>query len=64
MAKVSEEPPSHRSVEERVNDNDAITAAMQEAVREALLLHKKLGYPIAVWRNDCVEWIQPEDIPV
>jgi hypothetical protein len=64
MAKVTDEARPYRTPEERTNDVQAITAAMQEAVREALLLHKKLGYPIAVWQNDRVEWIEPEDIEV
>jgi hypothetical protein len=26
--------------------------------------HKQLGYPVAVWRNERVEWIPPEEIEV
>ena len=36
---------------------------MKEAVREALLRHKKLGNPIAVWRDGRVVWLGPEEIP-
>jgi hypothetical protein len=53
-----------RSAQERVEDIDAILAAMQQAVREALLQHKREGRPIVVWRDGRVEWVQPEDIPV
>ena len=49
---------------ERVNDTARMLEAMQQAVREALLDHKRAGNPVAVWRNNRVEWIQPEDIPV
>ena len=35
---------------------------MQEAVREALLRHKRLGHPVAVWREGRVVWLAPEDI--
>lgn len=49
---------------ERVNDLPRILDAMREAVREALVLHKLAGHPIAVWRDGRVVWIQPEDIPV
>ena len=38
-------------------------AAIRQAVREALLRHKKLGHPVAVWRNERVEWVPPEEIP-
>jgi hypothetical protein len=36
---------------------------MNQAVREALLDHKRAGNPVAIWRNEQVVWIQPEDIP-
>jgi hypothetical protein len=40
-----------------------ILAAMRRAVREALLEHKRLGNPIAVWREGRVVWLQPDEIP-
>jgi hypothetical protein len=46
------------------NDVDTVRAAMQAGIDAALLRHKKLGYPICVWRNDQVEWIAPEDINI
>jgi hypothetical protein len=49
---------------ERVSDVPRILKAMNQAVQEALLRHKRAGNPIAIWRNGQVEWIQPEDIPV
>jgi hypothetical protein len=55
---------SKRPAAERVNDIDAILAAMREAVREALLDHKRNGHPIAEWRDGRVVWTAPEDIPV
>ena len=48
---------------ERVKDTPRITRALRSAVREALQEHKRAGNPVAVWRNDQVEWIAPEDIP-
>jgi hypothetical protein len=38
--------------------------AMKEAVAEALAEHKRLGNPIAVWRNGKAVWIPPEEIVV
>jgi hypothetical protein len=49
---------------ERVDDMDRILEALRTAVREALIRHKRLGNPVAVWRDDRVVWIEPEDIPV
>lgn len=37
---------------------------MQEAVRKALLVHKRLGNPIAVWRDGRVVLVPPEEIDV
>ncbi len=53
----------HRSPAERVNDLPRILEAMGLAVGEALQFHKLIGNPVAVWRNDRVEWIPPEEIP-
>jgi hypothetical protein len=54
------EPPS---IDEAL-DPYRIEKILQRAVREALLRHKQVGNPIAVWRNDRVEWIEPGDILV
>jgi hypothetical protein len=43
---------------------EAIEAAAQEAVAEALRLHKLLGNPIAVWEDEQVRWVPPEAIEV
>jgi hypothetical protein len=46
-----------------IADVPRILQAMREAVREALLRHKKLGNPVAVWRDGRVVWLSPEEIP-
>jgi hypothetical protein len=53
-----------RSVVERVNDVAGALAAMRKAVQQALLRHKRLGNPVAVWRDGAVHWIPPEEICV
>ena len=60
MSRLRESGPSPL---ERVEDVPRIMAAMQRAVREALLEHKRLGNPIAVWREGRVVWLQPDEIP-
>jgi hypothetical protein len=57
-------PDPDRTPAERVEDMPRIQEAMRQAVREALLDHKRAGNPVAVWRDGQVVWIQPEDIPV
>jgi hypothetical protein len=42
----------------------AMERAMQRAVRKALLVHKKLGNPVATWKDGKVVWIPPEEIEV
>ena len=48
---------------ERVQDVKLITRALRQAVREALLDHKRAGNPVAVWRNERVVWLPAEQIP-
>ena len=45
-------------------DMNLVEQALTRAVREAMILHKKLGYPMVVGRDGQIMWIQPEDIPV
>jgi hypothetical protein len=37
---------------------------LQQAVREALLDHKRAGNPVPVWRDGRVAWIAPNDIEI
>lgn len=39
-----------------------IDAACKRAVREALLMHKRAGNPVAVWRDGEVVLLQPDEI--
>jgi hypothetical protein len=60
---VDDATPSSNSLSERVRDVRLIEQALVRAVRAALLRHKQAGNPVAVWRDDRVVWIEPEDIP-
>jgi hypothetical protein len=57
-------PEPKRDIGEIFKDDELIASAMQAAVRDALRLHKAMDNPIAVWENDRVVWIQPEDIRI
>ncbi|HEX6201260.1 MAG TPA: hypothetical protein VF150_13435 [Thermoanaerobaculia bacterium] len=57
-------PESLRDIEEILTKTDLADRAVRKAVREAVLRHKLLGNPIAVWRDGEVLWIQPEEIEV
>jgi hypothetical protein len=41
-----------------------IEQAVQLAVQEALLDHKRTGDPIAIWRDGKVQWLPPDQIPM
>ena len=60
---MTEDSDSALTPAERVEDLPRILRALQLAFREALQRHKQAGNPVAVWRNDRVEWIPPEEIP-
>ena len=57
-------PESEPTPLERVEDLPRILEAMQKAVREALLRHKQLGNPVAVWQDGRVVWLAAEEIPI
>ena len=53
----------NRAPSERVHDTERMLAEMQAAVREAVARHKRLGNPIAIWRDGRVVWLSPDEIP-
>ena len=44
-----------------IEQAEAIEAAAGEAVMDALRMHKRLGNPIAVWEDEQVKWVPPEE---
>lgn len=46
------------------NDREGMDRALAKAVRQALLQHKRMGNPVATWRDGKVVWVEPEDIEV
>lgn len=56
---------ANRSTREALIEmSNRLEAALQAAVRDALIMHKRAGNPIAVWENEQVVWIAPEDIVI
>jgi len=47
-----------------VAESEMDEAAVQAGVRDAFVVHKRLGNPIAVWQNEQVEWVAPEQIEI
>lgn len=46
------------------DDREGMDRVLAGAVRQALLQHKKMGNPVAAWRDGKVVWIAPEEIEV
>jgi hypothetical protein len=43
---------------------EVIELVLQEGVRRALLIHKRLGNPIAIWKDGKVVIVPPEEIVI
>ncbi len=43
---------------------DAIDKAFKRAVRDTMLMHKRAGNPVAVWRDGKVVLLQPHEIDI
>lgn len=41
-----------------------VDKALEKAVDSALLTHKRAGVPAAIWRNEKVVLLQPEEIEI
>ena len=54
--------PNLNRIDELFADTALIERTLQQAVREALLLHRQRGFPIAEWRNGQVVWVSPNEI--
>ena len=61
MAKVNESKPD---IDRVFEEGRLIDQALVESVKQALLVHKRAGNPVAEWRDGKVVLIQPEDITV
>ena len=61
MAKVNESKPD---IDRIFEEGRLIDQALVESVKQALLVHKRAGNPVAEWRDGKVVFIQPEDITV
>jgi hypothetical protein len=51
------------TLDELLAESTAVETAVRESVREALLMHKRLGNPVATWQDGQVVWIPADQIP-
>ncbi|MEW6280302.1 MAG: hypothetical protein AB1758_16860 [Candidatus Eremiobacterota bacterium] len=45
-------------------DRELVEGALRLAARDALIKHKALGVPIAIWRDNRVVIVPPEEIEI
>jgi hypothetical protein len=57
-------PYDAETLKQILAEADAVEAAVRESVRDALLMHKRLGNPVATWENGRVVWIPADQISV
>lgn len=62
MHKKMTQSHSNDKVSEILNNNQAVTKAIQAGITDSLRKHKLLGNPICVWRDGKVVWIPPNEI--
>lgn len=53
-----------QTIAEIFEEGRLIDRAVELAARDAVLLHKRMGKPMPVWRDGRTVWIQPEEIEV
>jgi hypothetical protein len=63
---VSSLDPGHELFDREafIQMTNRVEAALQSAVRDALIQHKRAGNPIAVWEDERVVWIPAEEIEI
>ncbi len=45
-------------------DNDRVTRAIARGIRDAAIRHKALGVPMAIWKDNQVTIVPPEEIEI
>jgi hypothetical protein len=53
-----------KKIADLLADIESVEAAMHLAVRDALIIHKAMGNPVATWKDDRVVWIPADQIRI
>jgi len=64
MSETNPRPANRNGRINLVDQAEEIERIFREAVRHELLIHKRLGNPIATWKDGKVVIIPPEEISV
>jgi hypothetical protein len=57
-------PYDPQTLADLLSEADAVENAVRESVHDALLMHKRLGNPVATWEDGRVVWIPADQIPL
>jgi hypothetical protein len=57
-------PGERKELSSIMLDTDLVEQALNRAVVQAMIRHKRLGNPIVVWRDGKVVWIPAEEIVI
>ena len=52
----------NRDINKAFEEGTPIDDALNEAVRDAVRLHKRMGQPLAVWRDGKTVWLSAEEV--
>lgn len=52
----------NRTIEEMIDDDDLMTAAIRQGIREELLSQARAGISVPVSKDGKVVWLTPDDI--
>jgi hypothetical protein len=51
-----------RSIAEMIDDDELMTEAIRQGVREELLAHARAGNPVPVSENGLIVWVSPDEL--
>jgi hypothetical protein len=57
-------PIRKQSDDDHAAETAAVEKAVRESAREAVLMHKRAGYPAVGWKGGRVVWVPPDQIEV
>ncbi len=52
----------NEKLEAALANPELIDAAVRKAMREAVLMHARLGNPVCTWKDGRVVWLSPQEV--
>jgi len=51
-------------IERIIREGTLVDEAIRKAIRDAMLMHRKLGHPVVGWKDGKVVWVPADQIEV